>query len=101
MSKLERTLSHYELQGAAAGAAFAELVEQYAGCYFAHMRLEEEQVLPVAQAMLGDEEWSVIDAAFDANNDPLQGGEYKAGLDKLFSLIVNITPPPMGVGPER
>ena len=101
VSKLERALTRYELQGQAAGPAFADLVEQYATFYFAHMRLEEEQVLPNTQERLTDADWKEIDGAFEVNNDPLQGGAYKDGLDKLFSLIVKIAPPPIGVGPER
>lgn len=96
---LERALTRFELQGGAAGARFAELVEQYASFYFTHMRLEEEQVMPAAQELLTDDDWQQINAAFAANNDPLQNGEYKQGLDELFSLIVKIAPPPIGVGP--
>lgn len=99
VSALERALSRYELQGGAAGARFAELVEQYAGFYFAHMRLEEEQVLSAAQEFFTEEDWQDVDAAFADNANPLQGGEYRHSLDKLYSLIVKIAPPPIGVGP--
>lgn len=101
VSGLERALSRHELQDGAASEKFAELVEQYASFYFAHMRIEEEQILPAAQELLTEDDWQDIDPAFAANNDPLHGGDYKQGLDKLFSLIVNIAPPPIGLGPAR
>jgi hypothetical protein len=39
------------------------------------------------------------DAQFAANHDTPAKGEAKENLDKLFSLIANITPAPIGLGP--
>ena len=96
---LERALGHYELEGAAAFQPFFELVESYANFYFSHMGMEEDVVLPAAVKFLSQDDWAVIDAQFAANADPLAGGEYKESFDKLFSLIANITPAPIGLGP--
>jgi hemerythrin-like domain-containing protein len=98
---LEHALTRYELLGRTAFPEFLALVESYAQFYFAHMRLEEEAIMPAAQRALTPEDWASVDAAFDANRDPLAGGEYKEGLDRLFSLIANITPAPIGLGPEN
>ncbi len=98
---LEHALTRYELLGKAAFAEFKMLVEDYARFYFSHMRLEEETIIPTAQSALTSEDWARVDAAFDANQDPLAGDEYKESLDRLFSLIVNITPAPIGLGPEH
>jgi hypothetical protein len=63
------------------------------------MREEEDIVLPLAERVLLDEDWKEIDAAFEGNQDPLLGKDVQQGFDKLFSHIVNIAPPPIGLGP--
>ena len=97
---LEHALTHYELEGSTAFSAFFEMVESYAKFYFNHMGLEEDVVLPAAIHFLTPDDWAMIDAQFAVNQDPLASGEYKDSFDKLFSLIVNITPAPVGLGPE-
>lgn len=96
---LEHALTHYELEGGAAFRSFFDLVEIYAKFYFNHMGLEEDVVVPAAVKFLTPDDWTMIDAQFAANTDPLAGGEYKQSFDKLFSIIVNITPAPIGLGP--
>lgn len=96
---LEHALTHYELEGAVAFRSFFDLVESYAKFYFNHMGLEEDVVVPAAIKFLTPDDWAVINAQFAANQDPLAGGEYKESFDKLFSIIVNITPAPIGLGP--
>ncbi|MEO6351983.1 MAG: hemerythrin domain-containing protein [Burkholderiaceae bacterium] len=96
---LEYALTRYELEGAAAFQPFFDMVETYAQFYSDHMRLEEDVILPAAIRFLMPDDWAVIDAQFAANEDPLAGSEYKESFDKLFSLIVNITPAPIGRGP--
>ena len=64
------------------------------------MRLEEQDVLPAADHFLNEQDWKAVDLSFGANRDPLAGTDYKESFETLFSLIVNLTPPPIGVGPE-
>lgn len=98
--QLEHALTRYEFHGAPAFEHFRQLVQHYADFYSAHMRLEEDEVLPAALQFLTAEDWADVNAAFVANDNPLAGTDDKEGLQKLFSLIVNIAPPPIGVGPE-
>lgn len=98
ISGMEHALTRYEMEGADAFPMFLDTAEHYARFYFDHMRLEEEQILPIAQKVLSKEDWEWIDAAFLARRDPLAGFDRKESLDKLFSHIVNIAPPPIGVG---
>jgi hypothetical protein len=63
------------------------------------MRLEEDVIFPALGEHLGEEEWKEADRAFSANDDPLAGKELKQNFERLFTLIVNITPAPMGLGP--
>ena len=98
--ELEHLLTRYELDREAAFAPFAKAVEDYVTFSFDHMRLEEQAVLPAADQFLTEQDWKAVDQLFAANRDPLAGTDYKASTDRLFSLIVNITPAPIGVGPE-
>ncbi|WP_151638815.1 hemerythrin domain-containing protein [Noviherbaspirillum aerium] len=96
---LEHALNRFELEGAAAFDAFALMAEQYADFYKAHMRLEEQTILAVALKVLSEDDWRELDAAFAEEKNPLAGSRHEAGMQQLFSLIVNIAPPPVGVGP--
>ncbi|MEO8838356.1 MAG: hemerythrin domain-containing protein, partial [Herbaspirillum sp.] len=96
--RLNRQLGRYEFEGMSAFPAFRDQVQEYAGFYFGHMRLEEEIILPAAGRFFKSEDWAEVNAAFSSNIDPLSGMDTKDGFDKLFSMIVRITPAPMGVG---
>lgn len=98
VAALEHALLRYELVGAPAFNAFSILVEQYSAFYRTHMRLEEDTIFPVAAQVLTPDDWKVINDAFSSNSDPLADGDVKDEMAKLFSLIANIAPPPIGVG---
>ncbi len=99
LQALKLALMRYELEGAAAFQSFFDMVESYATFYFDHMRVEEDAILPAAVKYLKPDDWAVIGAQFAANADPLAGSDYKESFDKLFSLIVEISPAPIGRGP--
>jgi hypothetical protein len=65
------------------------------------MRAEEQQVLPLARKFLSAGDWKEIDAAFLGHSDPMLGAEEGAKYDALFARIVNLAPPPIGVGAVR
>lgn len=100
LRQLEDTLTYYELRGDSARKPFADLVETYAAFYFNHMKTEESQILTAAERYLTADDWAVVNAAFKENRDPLEGTDYGRSLDELFSLIANIAPPPIGLGPQ-
>ena len=97
---LRYLLSRCRVGGAAAVEAFAAAVEEYVEFYWRHMRLEEDAILPLAERTLTDVDWQPIDAAFRANEDPLFGARPREEFRKLFQLIVNMAPAPVGVGPS-
>jgi hemerythrin-like domain-containing protein len=74
-------------------------VQAYAELEWSHMRTEEEQVLPAAQRALTSTDWSLIDAAFRSNSDPLSGADPSRDLRELFRRITALAPAPIGVGP--
>ena len=99
--ELERALLAWEEEGVTGFPSFAHQVREFSEFHWKHMREEEDVVLPLAERVLLDEDWQEIDAAFEGNRDPLIGKDAQAGFDKLFSHIVNIAPPPIGLGPSN
>jgi hemerythrin-like domain-containing protein len=96
---LQHLLLGWELIGESRRATFDTAVRRYVQAYLAHMQLEETAILPVAQATLSDADWAEIDAAFDANRDPLAAkGQRDPVYDRLFTRIVMRAPAPIGVG---
>ena len=96
---LQHLLLGWELIGESRRATFDTAARRYVQAYLAHMQLEETAILPVAQATLSDADWAEIDAAFDANRDPLAAkGQRDPVYDRLFTRIVMRAPAPIGVG---
>jgi hemerythrin-like domain-containing protein len=95
---LEHALLAFEMMGESRRAAFERAVQRYVDFYLAHMRLEEEQILPLAQKVLTEQDWVELDAAFAGNRDPLTGHPPDAEYRALFSRIVNLVPAPIGLG---
>lgn len=56
--------------------------------YLEHMRIEETEVLPLAQAVLDAEDWAELDIAFLLNRDPLGGFEADVQYQPLFKKIL-------------
>jgi hemerythrin-like domain-containing protein len=96
---LQQALARYQQGGAREFAAFAAAVESYAAFHWEHMRTEEEQVLPLAETHLTQQDWKEIDAAFLGHSDPLLGADVRSDYEALFRRIVHLAPPPIGVGP--
>ena len=84
--ELERALLFFE-DGANAGE-FLAAVNAYAEFHWQHMRKEEQELLPLAERVLGPTDWLALDAAFEANPD----------FEKQFTRIVNLAPEPVGLG---
>jgi len=97
---LEQALARYRAGGPAEFSNFRTAVETYATFHWAHMHAEEQELLPLAEKYLIADDWLEIDAAFLGNTEPLLGEEVGTQYDALFSRIVNLAPPPIGVGPE-
>lgn len=96
---LEQSLVRYEEGGDREFAGFAQAVERFAEDYWSHMRKEEEKVFPLAEKLLTAADWQAMDRAFEENGDPLASDHDTKDFQKLFSRIVNLAPPPIGVGP--
>jgi hypothetical protein len=65
------------------------------------MRCEEHEILPLAKKHLTAGDWEAIDAAFMGHTDPLFREKEGDDVHKLFQKILNLAPPPIGVGPAH
>jgi len=96
---LDDLLQRYRDEGPAAFPAFAAAVDAYAAFHWEHMRKEEVDAMPLAERHLLPEDWAAIDEAFGSHGDPLFGADVQTEFSTLFRRIVNLAPPPIGVGP--
>ena len=96
--ELEHALLGFEMLGEPRRAAFEQAAERYVNFYLEHMRVEEREILPLAEKVLLPEDWAQLDAAFSANQDPLTGCEPEPDYRALFTRIVNLVPAPIGLG---
>lgn len=99
--ELEHSLARLEAGTADGLPLFAATVEQLLDEAWNHMSIEEKQLLPLARKHLTQEDWAEIAAAFGKNGDPRFGAAPDHEFRDLFSRIVNLAPPPIGVGPDR
>lgn len=97
--ELMHLLMAWEYLGDSRRAAFETAVTAYVDFYLHHMRLEESDILPAAEAHLSDADWAKLDAAFSTNRDPLNTRQPRdPAFERLFSLIVSRAPSPVGLG---
>jgi hemerythrin-like domain-containing protein len=95
--ELERALLVFEDAWPGGAREFQAAVEAYAEFHWKHMRKEEDELLPLAERRLKEEDWRAIGAAFSANADPIAGMRER-DFENLFTRIVNLAPAPVGLG---
>jgi len=98
---LEHALLGFEMMGAPRRRAFEIAMEAYVDFYLAHMHLEEQEILPLAERALREEDWVELDESFSNNHDPLGGRAPPQDYGALFTRIVHLVPAPIGLGPAR
>jgi len=99
LRRVEQWLIRYEEGGDKEFPGFAREVAHFVDGYWNHMRKEEEHVFPLAEKLFTFADWAAIDRAFGENADPLERDRDEKDFRKLFSRIVSLAPPPIGVGP--
>lgn len=88
------------VQGPARRERFEAAMNRYIDFYLDHMHVEESVVLPLAERVLTPAEWLELDAAFEANCDPLTGNEPDGAYRPVFQKILANLPAPLGFGPS-
>lgn len=99
LRNLELMLGEIEAGVADKIESFAASVENMVNEARHHMQLEEKTVIPLAKKYLTAEDWIEIAAAFGEHGDPRFGPKPEHEFRDLFTRIVNLAPPPIGVGP--
>ncbi|MDP2824074.1 MAG: hemerythrin domain-containing protein [Sulfuritalea sp.] len=98
---LELALGHFEAGSPDGLEKFSAAVGKFADEIIEHMAFEESTLIPLARKHLTAEDWVEIGAAFSENGDPRFDAEADHECRDLFTRIVNLAPPPIGVGPAR
>jgi hemerythrin-like domain-containing protein len=96
--ELQHRLLAWELLGEPRREVFEKAVAHYVDRYLRHMSVEESAVLPAAREALLPEDWAELNAAFEANRDPLAGHDPSGEYALLFRKILNTAPAPIGLG---
>ena len=63
----------WEAGGDAERHAFMQMATGYVAGYREHMRLEESELMPLAERTLSARDWVDVEAAFASHTDPLAG----------------------------
>jgi len=99
--QLELALGQMEAGISGALETFSAAADRLTEEAWDHMSLEEKVVIPLAKKHLTIEDWIAIGEAFGENGDPRFGPKPEHEFRDLFTRIVNLAPPPIGVGPAR
>ncbi len=94
---LEQALVRYEQGGAAEFEALREALTRFVAGYREHMRKEEQEIMPIAQRVLGNAEWAELNAEWAAHHDPLAGIESGDDYERLLDRIIELAPAPLGI----
>lgn len=70
-------------------------VDEFSEFYWAHMRKEEQSLLPLAEAGLTPSQWEDIERMFVTVNDPLFGSERSETYRRLYDYIAARMPEPL------
>jgi hemerythrin-like domain-containing protein len=96
--ELQRSVIGFEVEWPKGASPFVAAVNDYADFHWAHMRKEEQELLPLCERYFTGEDWRAAAAAFGTNPDALGGVRDDKQFQALFSRIVNLAPAPIGLG---
>lgn len=98
LAGLRRDLGNYEAGVPGSMEVLQATIASYADFTWKHLRVEENEILPLADAHLLVSDWDAIAQAFAQNADPVVGSTDNKLFDALFHDIVKRTPAPLGLG---
>jgi len=96
LRELQNALLAFQNASPGAGGKFYDLCERYVEIEWAHMRKEEDELIPEAEKVLTEADWTEIDSAFQENDNPLFGIKPKQDAERLYQKILSLAPDPMG-----
>ena len=100
-TEMRRLLVHLEADQPNALAALGAATRTFVDAQLAHMRREEEELLPLAESMLEDDDWVRLATAFTANNDPLFGKTPREEFARLRNRLAASAPAGFPFGHSR
>jgi len=100
LGNIRRDLGNFEAGLPGGLETLIQTVGVYAETTWKHLRTEEHDMLPLAEAHLTPADWDDIATAFASNADPLTGQNDTEAFSLLFHDIVRKTPAPLGLGPQ-
>lgn len=98
---LRRWLGNFEAGVPGSLEQLEQTIRTYAEFSWKHLRAEEHELMPIAEAHLTSADWDDIAAAFSENGDPLVGKHEGERFIALFRQIVEQAPAPIGLGVSR
>ncbi len=84
---LMHSLMLWEMLGSGRQKTFVNELKKYKEFYLNHMKVETEVVIPVAEDVLTEDDWEIIDSIFALNKDPLTGHQPSLEFEGLFRKI--------------
>ena len=85
--RMREALANWERGDPKAGPLFVHVASDFARFNWRHMRREEREILPAAEAVFTDADWRQIDQAFAANRDPLASSETRQECEAALRLL--------------
>jgi hemerythrin-like domain-containing protein len=95
MKHLEQLMARWDGGGDSERAAFIDAARVFVDRYGEHMRLEEDELMPIAERCLTPEDWATAETEFAKHHDPLKDAKDSA---ELFRRILYLAPAPIGLG---
>lgn len=98
LGNIRKCLGNYEAGIPDSLQVLVTEIHAYADFTWKHLKAEEHEFFPLAEAYLTNADWDQISDAFTENTDPLAGQASSSHFSELFREILNKTPAPLGLG---
>ncbi len=99
LQELQAELGRAEQGQAEQRRSFGSLARTFVDRYREHLRVEEDELMPIARRALSAAEWAVIEEKFSQRPDPLVLDGHGQGGDMLVRRILELLPAPLGYAP--
>lgn len=97
LGEIRRWLGNLQAGVPGSMEALMRTVATYADFTWRHLKVEEHELLPLAESHLTNTDWDEIAEAFAQNADPLSGFGQADAFHQRFRDIVQRTPAPLGL----
>lgn len=97
IGRLVQAIEAYRAGEPDSAARLAELAARYARHLEHHIEFENAEAFPLAEEILDEVDWQQIDAAFEANDDPLVSGDERSRFNDLHRRIMAMGALPPGL----